>query len=309
MLYRPFGKLGWNVSAVSMGTWNIGNQWGMMTDEQATQIVKAAYESGMNLFDTAEAYGNPHGTSELRLGKILPSIRNKVYIVSKIGSWGFRQGEKLPNKTVDSIRLCGHAICGRLKTDYVDAVLCHNAAIDEPGPYVEGFRALVKEGFVRAYGLSTNSFEVFKKFYDASNGECAILEVDYSLVNKSPEADLLPFCREHGVAVLARGPMAQGVLSGRYDEATVFSDDIRSKWNEGQPGREKYLDDLAKMRKAKAALDSVAPSMPLSQAAVRYTISHDSLPVSIPGMTSAQQVKENALAGEKAFTPEEFAAL
>ena len=94
MIYREFGSLGWKVSAVGMGCWNIGGQWGEMTDQQAAEIIHAAYDAGVNLFDVAEAYGNPHGTSELRLGRALKDIRDKVYIVSKIGSWGFRQGEK-----------------------------------------------------------------------------------------------------------------------------------------------------------------------------------------------------------------------
>ncbi|MBR6763345.1 MAG: aldo/keto reductase [Clostridia bacterium] len=306
MLYREFGSLGWKVSAVGMGCWNIGGQWGEMTDEQAAEIIHTAYDAGVNLFDVAEAYGNPHGTSELRLGRALKDIRDKVYIVSKIGSWGFRQGEMIPKGTVDSIRLCGHAICGRLQTRYVDVVLCHNGSIEDPSVYIAGFNALMEEGFVKAYGISTNSFEVFKRFYDMSEGKCRVLELDYSLINRQPEEELLPFCKEHGVAVLARGPLAQGILSGKFDEKTVFTDDVRKAWSEGGAKRETFLADLAKARTAIETAATIAPELAPAEAAIRYTISHAAAPVAIPGMTSVRQAKQNAACGNKLFTQEEL---
>ncbi|MCL2060654.1 MAG: aldo/keto reductase [Oscillospiraceae bacterium] len=309
MLYRPFGRMGWNVSAVSMGTWNIGNQWGYLSDDQALDIVRAALDNGINLFDTADAYGIPHGMSELRLGKIIPSVRDKVFIVSKIGNWGLRSDDGLKFKSIDSVRLCGHAICGRMKIEYADVMLCHIANIEDPTVFIEGFQALVKEGFAREYGISTNNFDVFKRFYDISNGECAVLELDYSLINKQPEEQILDFCREHGVGVLVRGPLAMGVLAGKYDESTVFTDNVRAGWNDGQPGRAKYLDNLAKMRSVKGKLSEINPELPLTQAAVRYVISHPAQPVAIPGMTSPKQVADNAEAGKCVFTPQEFAQL
>lgn len=309
MIYRDFGSLGWKVSAVGMGCWNIGGQWGEMTDEQAEQIVLAAYEAGVNLFDVAEAYGNPHGTSEIRLGKALKGIREQVVIVSKIGSWGFRQREAIPKGTVDSIRLCGHAICGRLQTSYVDVVLCHDATIEDPSVYIAGFNALMDEGFIRAYGLSTNSMEVFKRFYDMSEGKCRVLELDYSLVNKQPEEELLTFCQEHGVAVLARGPLAQGVLAGKFDENTVFTDDVRSSWNAGAAKREQFLENLQLTRKAMEKVHQIDPALLPAEAAVRYVISHPSAPVAIPGMTSVGQAQQNAACADRLFTAEEFESL
>ena len=312
MIYRDFGKLGQKVSAVGMGCWNIGNQWGYMSDEEAAVIIKAALDSGINLLDTAEAYGDPHGTSEIRVGNTLKSLgiqRDKVVLVSKIGSWGFRQGEQLPNKTTDSVRLSGHAICGRLKTDYVDVVLCHKALIEDPSVYIAGFEMLVKEGFARSYGISTNSMDVLRRFYDLSDGKCAVLETDYSLINKQPEDDLIPFCQEHGIAVLARGPMAQGILAGKFSEDTVFKDDVRGKWNDGQPGREDFLGKLALMRKVAKTVESFDESIPLAEAAIRYTISHPIAPVAIPGMTSLAQAQQNASVGSKLFSSEDWAKL
>ncbi len=162
MLYRKFGKTGWDVSAVGLGTWNIGNQWGEMDDASAESIVRAAYDNGMNLFDVAESYGIPNGNSELRLGRALKGIRQEVRVVSKIAHWGKRTGQAVPKTTPDMIRLCGHACAGRLRTEYIDVMLCHDANVENPEVYIEAFETLRQEGFIRHYGISTDHIDVLK---------------------------------------------------------------------------------------------------------------------------------------------------
>ena len=88
MLTKSFGKLGWPVSAVGLGAWNIGNQWGDIDDATAWSTVRAAYDAGMTLFDVAESYGFPNGLSEMRVGHALTGIRHNVILVSKIGQLG-----------------------------------------------------------------------------------------------------------------------------------------------------------------------------------------------------------------------------
>ena len=151
MLYRKFGKTGWKVSAIGMGTWNIGNQWGELDDVTSWATVRSAYEHGMNLFDTAESYGIPNGLSEERLGTALAGIRHHVYVISKIGHWGKRTGQGVPKTTVDMIRLCCHASLGRLQTGWLDVVLCHEGDIADPSVYLEAFEMLKQRGRVRAY--------------------------------------------------------------------------------------------------------------------------------------------------------------
>ena len=115
MLYRDFGRTGWKVSAIGLGTWNIGNQWGPVDDATAFATVRAAFDHGMNLFDAAESYGLPNGLSEERLGRALAGIRHEVFVVSKIGNWGKRTGQEVPKTSVDMIRLCAHASLHRLR--------------------------------------------------------------------------------------------------------------------------------------------------------------------------------------------------
>ena len=301
MLYREFGKTGWPVSAIGMGTWNIGNQWGELDDATCWATIRAAYESGMNLFDTAEAYGDPHGLSETRLGTALAGIRHEVYIVSKIGHWGKRTGQAVPKNTVDMIRLCCHAILGRLRTDWVDMMLCHEGTIEDPSVYLEAFEALKKEGCIREYGISTNSLDVLKRFN--VHGTCRCVEVNYSLLNRVAEADLLPYCEENGIGVLIRGPLRRGLLSGQYTIESTFTDQVRSRWNQGGDLREDFENDVAAVEKLKKVL---APGGEMVTASLRYTISHQANPVSIPGAKSPQQAKMNAAAGDRMLSAEEI---
>ncbi len=146
MFTKTFGKTGWQVTAIGLGTWNLGNQWGDIDDATSWATIRAAYEAGVNLFDTAESYGIPNGLSEERLGVALAGIRQNVYVVSKIGNWGKRTGQGVPLTTVDMIRLCAHAQLHRLRTDWLDVVLCHEGNIEDPSVYSGGLRGAGRRG-------------------------------------------------------------------------------------------------------------------------------------------------------------------
>jgi myo-inositol catabolism protein IolS len=297
MLYRTFGKMEWSVSAVGLGTWNIGNQWGEMEYATAESIVHTAIDKGVNLIDVADSYGIPHGLSEIRLGRALKGKRNGVYIVSKVGQYGTRTGQKVPFTTADMVRLCGHAILGRLRTEWVDVLLCHEATIQDPRVFIEGFEELKGEGFIRQYGISTNDLETLKRFYEASLGKCAVVELDYSLVNIEPEKELLPYCRKNGIAVLARGPLARGILSGRFSAETRFTDAVRQNWNVGESERAEFEQKLQRALRIREAIGDRS----LAQVALRYVISHPTAPVAIPGATRPEHAEANALAGAEAL--------
>ena len=303
MRYHTLGKTGYEVSVIGQGCWNLGNQWKTMTDQEAGAIIHAAFDCGINLFDVADNYGQPNGTSEIRLGKYIKDIRNQIYVVSKIVHWGERSGQSVPYTTPDMIRLCGHASLGRLQTDHLDAVLCHDGWIKDPSVFIEGFEILRKEGFVREYGISTDSLEVLKNFYEQSDGHCSLVEVEYSMVEPRAEQNgFLNFCKEKNLGVLVRGPLAQGVVRGTYTKDTVFTDLVRRNYNVGGLWRanfEKYLGNIDRI-KAVYGMEN------LPELAIRYVISHETQPTAIPGATSVEQVKKNARAGEKLLSEEDL---
>jgi myo-inositol catabolism protein IolS len=304
MIYREFGSTGWNISAIGLGTWNIGNQWGEVDDVTAWATVRKAFDSGVNLFDVAESYGDPNGLSEERLGTALAGIRHQTYIVSKIGHWGERTGQGVPKTTVDMIRLCAHASLHRLRTDWLDVELCHEGNIEDPSIYLEAFEMLKQRGRIRAYGISTDSLEVLKRFN--VNGTCSVVEINYSMLNRSAEAELLPYCRDHGIAVLIRGPLSMGLLSGKYTRDSVFADAVRAGWNEGGARRAQFETDVARVERLK---ERFAPGDEMVTAALRYVISHPADPVAIPGAKSPEQAAMNAAAGDRAFSSEELSEI
>jgi myo-inositol catabolism protein IolS len=300
MLYREFGNTGLNISAIGMGTWNIGNQWGEIDEATALATILSAFDNGINLFDTAEAYGIPHGLSEERLGKALVGIRDHVHVVTKIGRWGRRTGQTVPMTTVDMVRLCLHASLYRLRTDWIDIMLCHDGKIEDPSIYLEAFEQMQQQGYIRTYGISTDKLKVLKRFN--VNNTCRVVEVEYSLLNRKAEAEFLPYCQAHGIAVLVRSPLNKGLLSGKYSPDSVFTDSVRSEWYIDEARQNKLASDLASVERLKT---SFQPGDEMITAALRFAASHPTQPVAIPGAKLPEQAAMNAKAGNQLLSDEE----
>jgi len=300
MLHRTFGKTGWSVSVVGLGTWGLGGQWGHVSDRQAIETIEAAYDAGVNFFDTADAYGEPPGRSEELLGQALRRLRDKVYIATKVGNWARRFGQPLPYTDPLHVELCCDASLYRLRTDYIDLYQCHMADPPHPEVFLEAFDRLLKKGKICAWGISTDAVAAVRKMN--SDGKCTAVQLDYSVVNRSAESELLPYCRSAGLAVIVRGPLARGLAAGKFSEQTIFTDSVRKGWND-PGGREKYLQRLALMEKLRF-LDR--PGRTLAQAALQFVISHPAVTVAIPGAKDASQARMNAAAGATTLSEEEL---
>lgn len=321
MLYTdngPFKQL----SVMGLGCWNFGGQWNKVPEQEAINIIRYAIDNGINFVDVAESYGIPDGECEILLGKALRNgYREKVTLVSKIGWYGRRTsdhfsakdsiwnriGKKIYNKlyrykeidfshrSVELLRLCGHACCGRLQTSHIDLLLCHDGNPKDADSFIKAFRILKQEGFIRYYGISTDSLVVLKKFYELSNGECAACECDFSLLNRKAELGLLEFCKEHGIAILTRGTLCRGLLSGKYDLNTEFKESSRSEWNKEGKARwlfERYIRQIDKIK-------TVLNDVPLVEAAYRYAFSLPEHPSVVIGCTSMKQIQDNIKIGSE----------
>ena len=301
MNYRRLGKTGWEVSAVSFGTWALGNQWGELSDATATRTVRAAIDAGINLFDTADNYGPLLG--EERLGKALGADRQRVFIASKVGHLLYRQGH--PQRYTDPLHIVSacHASLHRLGTDYLDLFQCHDEDPPDPGIYLEGFRILREQGKIRHFGVSSGHADVIAKF-DA-DGECAIAQIDYSIVRRGAERAALPLCLERDIGTLIRGSLGQGVLTGKYDARSKFADFVRAGWNGGQR-RELYLKELA-VADAVGDIDETGHS--IVDKAVGFVLAHDAVTCAITGAKSPDQIKANAAAASTLLDGDELAMI
>ena len=302
MKQRRLGKTGWDVSAVSMGCWAIGGQWGAVSEQQAIRTVHAALDAGVNLFDTADSYGR--GQSEILLGKALAGRRDEAYVATKVGNWGRRQGDPPGLKSIYSIIGCCHASLYRLGMDTIDLYQCHVGSPERPELFVEAFELLKQQGKIRHYAISTNDVAALKAL--DVNGQCASCQINYSILSRTAERDILPYCRDHDIGVLLRGPIAQGLLTGKFDETTRFEDDVRASWNPGGAARETLLSRLDVVTRLRSVL---RPGQSMLDMALQFTLAHPAVTCPIPGMKSPEQARANAVAADGELDAEQLAAI
>jgi myo-inositol catabolism protein IolS len=297
MIKRPLGRTGLNTSAIGLGTWNIGGQWGAISDEQAIATIHAAIDAGVNLIDTADAYGEPAGRSEELIARAIVGRRDGLIIATKVGNFARRQGHALAYTHPLHVELCCDASLQRMKIDTIDFYQCNIGNLADYSVFLEAFDTLRKKGKIRFGGVSTNSLDAVKAF--DRDGTCEVVQLDYSLLNRAPEKDILPYCLEKKIAVLVRGPLAQGVAAGKFDKASVFDDSVRKGWNEG-PAREKLLARIDTIDRIKSKF----PGRDMAQVALQFVISHPAVSAAIPGAKSPDQARANAAAGTARLTEE-----
>ena len=291
MKYRTLGKTGYEVSSISMGCWGIGGQWGPIEEAQAIRTIHAAIEVGVNLFDTADSYGL--GQSEFYTGKALQNKRDKVLIATKVGNWGRRVGDPVGLKTIHSIINCCHASLYRLGTDYIDLYQCHVGTPENPEIFVEAFELLKQQGKIRHYAISTNDLEALKAIN--VEGNCAACQIDYSVLSRSAEKDILPYCLENNIGVLLRGPIAQGLLADKFSPETRFTDSVRLKWNPDGDQRAKFLGELEKVKQLR---ELVTPERSMLDLALQFVLANPAVTCPIPGMKSPEQARLNVVASD-----------
>jgi aryl-alcohol dehydrogenase-like predicted oxidoreductase len=281
------GKSGIKITRMSIGLWAIGgSDWGSVQDNDSLEAIETALDSGVNFFDTADVYGSGH--SEELLGKAMKGRRDKFIVGTKIGWQGFDNGTSAYG-TVDKLIEGVESNLRRLNTDYVDLIQDH---IDFPETntdiFIEGFQKLKKDGKVRAYGLSSSNFEYIQEFN--ADDQMDALQIDYSILNRTPEAEIFPYCREHNIATIIRGPLAMGILTGKFDADSRFGEgDFRNRWINDPEEHKTYLDDLSKVEKLKA----VAGEATLAQLALQFVLANPDVSTVIPGAKNARQANMN----------------
>jgi aryl-alcohol dehydrogenase-like predicted oxidoreductase len=300
---RILGKSGIEVTKIGLGLWAVGgSEWGEVEDRDTLDVISAALDMGITFFDTADVYGCGH--SEELLGQAMQGRRDKFIVATKIGWLGF-DGEKATSAydTVEKLIAGVETNLQRLGTDYVDIIQSH---IDFRDPtmevFVEGFQKLQAQGKVRAYGVSTSDF-VYLQAFNADN-QASTLQIDYSILNRTPEAKIFPYTIENDLGVLVRGPLAMGILTGKFNQEATFGEgDFRQRWIENEDEYQVFLNDLDKVEKLKALTDGRT----LIQLAIQFVMAHPAVTVAIPGAKRVSQLEENVKAAlMPPLTPEEL---
>jgi aryl-alcohol dehydrogenase-like predicted oxidoreductase len=241
------------VSRVALGTWAMGGwMWGGTDQRESVATIRAALDQGINLIDTAPAYG--FGVSEEIVGAALEGIRSRAVIATKTGlEW--RDGKVYRNATRARIMQEVDDSLRRLRTDYIDIYQVH-----WPDPLVpveetaEAMRSLHEQGKIRAIGVSNFSVDQLARFRQVA--PLHVLQPPYNLFERAIEKDILPYCLANDIATFGYGALCRGLLSGRIRPDTTFDgDDLRRIDPKFQPPRlaqyleaVRQLDELAKRR-------------------------------------------------------------
>jgi aryl-alcohol dehydrogenase-like predicted oxidoreductase len=299
MLSKSLSGTDIRITPIIMGTWQAGKaMWTGIDDNETRQAVRAAFDAGINTFDTAEVYGNGH--SERILGQALSDVRDQVVIATKVFS------NHLAYKQV--IRACERSL-KNLNTDYIDLYQIHwpPGSFGHPQtPLEETLRALnelQQQGKIRAIGVS--NFSAAQVEEAAAYGTIVSLQPPYSLFWRAIETDALPYCRQNGLSVLAYSPMAQGLLTGKFGPDHQFERGDHRKGN-----RLFQTDHYARVQDALQQLRPIAAAygITLGQLALAWVISQPDT-FAIAGARNAAQSTENAAAAEVELSATDLEAM
>jgi len=319
MEHRTLGESDIKVSELAFGAWAIGGwQWGGADSKDAVNAIETAVDHGMTTIDTAAVYG--FGLSEELVGKAIRGKRDKVQILTKFGlTWGEKKGEFFfasqdnSGKDVDIYKYSSKAkvisdcdqSLKRLGTDFIDLYQIHWP--DQTTPVSETMEAieyLVKKGKIRAGAVCNYPqqlmIEAGKTYHIASN------QVPYSMVNRSIENDIVPYCINNNIGILAYSPLQRGLLTGKIKHGHVF------KEGDTRPGTIYYMEpNFSRIMKLIENLSEIASGLnvTLSQLVLNWTLRQPGITCALAGARNADQVLENVRAADFKLNNEEIARI
>ncbi|MBT2339280.1 MULTISPECIES: aldo/keto reductase [Pseudomonas] len=286
MQHRKIGNGGLEVSALGLGCMGLTFGYGPATDKaEAIKLIRAAYDKGITLFDTAEAYGQ---LNEEIVGEALEPFRDKVVIATK---FGMKDGN--PSAGLDSrperIRLVAEQSLKCLRTDCIDLFYQHRVDPNVPLEDVAGaVRDLIKEGKVKYFGMSEAGVDAIRRAHAVQ--PVSALQSEYSMFTRGPEEKILPLLEELGIGFIPFSPLGKGFLTGKIDAATTFGEgDVRSKLPRFADGAREANHNLVKMIGEIAQRKDATPA----QVALAWLLAQKPWIAPIPGTTKLHRLEEN----------------
>lgn len=287
MKRRELGNSGLEVSAIGLGCMGLSFGYGPATDKrEAIQLIRAAYELGVNFFDSAEAYG-PFVNEEL-LGEAVAPFRDEVVLATKFGFEGGVTGKGL-NSTPANIKAVTEAALKRLKTDRIDLLYQHRVDPDVPMEDVAGtVKELIAQGKVKYFGLSEAGVESIRRAHAVQ--PVAALQSEYSLWWREPEKEILPLLEELGIGLVPFSPLGKGFLTGSINENTRFDQtDFRNVVPRFNEENRRANQIVVEKISAFARRRNVTPA----QVALAWVLAQKPWIVPIPGTTKINRLQEN----------------
>jgi aryl-alcohol dehydrogenase-like predicted oxidoreductase len=296
MEYRELGKTGWKVSSISIGTWAMGSSWGEVNESESMAALNRALDLGVNFFDTADVYG-----SEQLLGKLRRQRKETFYIATKLGRgvYPYSKAYIRSNMTEfveNSLRNLG--------TETIDLMQLHCPPMQVYNAEVFGILDdLVNQGKIRYYGVSVERIAEAKAAIKFPGVQSVM--IIFNIFRQRPIEDFFPEAVRRKVGIIARVPMASGLLTGKMTKDTKFApDDHRSFNRKGQEFDRGETFSGVDFEKGLEAVEELRPLVPpgttMAQMALRWILMFEAVTCAIPGAKRPAQVEDNLKAAELA---------
>jgi aryl-alcohol dehydrogenase-like predicted oxidoreductase len=299
---RPICKDGPEVPVIGFGAWPIGGGMGNVDDETAIQTVQAAINAGQTLLDTAQAYRK----SEELIGRALADVdfakigidRKDIYIASKVSGWGDGYDKKKILQAIDNS-------LAALKVESLDLYQIHSYR--EPPSIQEQMETMLElqqQGKIIRIGVSNYGLEHLERAWKV--GEFHTLQPRYNMFARGIEAEIIPWCREHGVGILAHSPLGKGLLTGKYRPGHVFPEDDERRGSRNFQG-ELFEQLSAASEKLTAIAERKGLTLP--QLAIGWTLRLPEVTVCLAGSKNEEQILANNGGQGWTFTDDEWSEI
>jgi aryl-alcohol dehydrogenase-like predicted oxidoreductase len=303
MEQRTLGGTGRTVSVVGLGTWQLGADWGTVSETDATAVLEAAAEAGVTFFDTADVYGD--GRSEQLVGRFVAAHPDDGFTVAT--KMGRREEQLAENYSARNFRAWVDRSRTNLGVDRLDLVQLHCPPTDviESDRTYDALDRLVEDGAIAAYGVSVETAD--QALSAIARPHLASVQIILNALRLKPLDLVLPAAAAAGVGIIARVPLASGLLSGKYDRNTTFAPDDHRSYNRDGSAFDvgetfSGVDYETGLAAAGDFADLVADSAPEgstpAQAALAWVCQQAGVTSVIPGARSPEQARSNAAAGE-----------
>lgn len=312
MEHRTLGRTGREVSVVGLGTWQLGADWGEVSEADAMAVLEASADAGVTFFDTADVYGD--GRSEQLVGRFVNAHPGAGFTVAtKMG----RRMDQVPENYVEAhFRTWLDRSRKNLGVDTIDLVQLHcppSEVIDDDATY-DVLDRLVDEDVIAAYGVSVET--AAQALSAIARPHVASVQIILNAFRMKPLDEVLPAAEAAGVGIIARVPLASGLLSGKYDLDTTFADDDHRTYNRDGSAFDvgetfagvDYATGVEAAQEFSALVSSTGLDITPAQAAIAWIVQQPGVSTVIPGARNVDQARANAAAGLVGELPADFLA-